>query len=121
MKNFIFATIISVFSLSSFAKTMTLRRIEALENKVMQLEKQVQMLMQQKNSTPVTSQNGLRVKDGGNQIKQMEMGRDISSSEGGAPKLSDEKKNEIMKQLEQFKKNRQESQKILDEIMNEDY
>ncbi len=85
----------------------------------MQLEKQVQMLIQQKNSAPVTSQNGLKIKDGGNQIKQVEMGRGISSS--GNSSLSNEKKDEIMKQLEQFKKNRQESQKILDEIMNEDY
>ena len=65
--------------------------------------------------------NGLKVKDMSGQNVQTSSGaglRGIAGS-GQMPAMTKEQQEEIMKQIELFKQRQQESQKLLDELMQE--
>ena len=89
------------------------RQIDDLEKRVADLEKRMDSLAGSKSVT------GLRVKDANNQVLGTSPVRSISSD--ASSKLTDKQKKEIQKQIELIKKNRSESQKIIDQIMNDDY
>lgn len=105
--------LVGLFSTSLFAKTVTKRRIDDLERRVTLLEQKVTQLSG--SSTDATT--GLKVKDGNNQIKRSETDRGVAST----PQISDSQKKEILDSLELYKKKKQDSQKLLDELMNEDF
>lgn len=95
-------------------------KLKELELKILKLEKQ--LATQGKAS-------GLKVKDLGNkkikksasfEASEMIDGRSLSS-ESQKPKITPEQQKELMKQIEMIQKRQKESQKVLDEIMNDDY
>lgn len=87
-----------------------------LEQRVKQLEARVKYL-ESKVGVGVDSTSGLKVQDMGNsQIKNSIGSRGVSSS---GPQLTEEQQKEITNTIELYKKRQQESQKILDELMNE--
>lgn len=100
-----------LFVTSAFGKEFFLRKLDELERRISALEAKVN------GSTPQKS-SGLKVKDMGNQ--KVNTSRGISSGSASTPQLSKEQQEEIRKQLEFIKSRQQESQKILDELMNEE-
>jgi hypothetical protein len=115
MKSTILALTIFFISFSAFSKSVTLRRIDALEKKVEELELKIKNLGMKDQSISETIQNGIKVRDGNNEIREV---RSISSGKSDNS-LSENKKKEIIEKIESYKKNQAESQKILDEIMSE--
>lgn len=92
------------------AKSQLLRRVDALEARVKALEEKL-------NSTS-TSQNGLRVKDMGNKS----VGSNVRNVSGqSAPQLTREKQEQIERQLQEYQKRQKEQQKVLEELMNDDF
>jgi hypothetical protein len=88
---------------------------QTLENRVVLLEKKV-MELQNLNKT----KNGLKVKDMGHK-KMNSNKRTLSSYSKESPQLSKEKQKEIMDQIKIFKAKREESQKLLDELMKDEF
>ena len=87
-----------------------------LEQRIQLLEQKVKSLEAALNSNKQTS--GLKVKD----YKKSQAQRLISSttnSEG--PSMTPEQQKEIMKQLEVMKERQEDSQKMLDQIMNDEF
>ena len=104
--------ILGLASLSAYANPN-------LEAKIKQLEMRVQALESQLGSQK--TQSGLRVKDLGNQNI---MNRNISSTgaaANGSLNLTKEQEKEMMEAIEKFKKAQEKNQKLLDELMNEDF
>ena len=112
MKLVLFVITVSM-SFGAFANMSQDERIKRLEARIQQLE---QAQAQTKNP----SSNGLKVKDMKGQNVQTQAGslRGIAGA-GQMPTMTKEQQEEIMKQIELFKKRQQESQKILDELMQE--
>lgn len=102
------------FSTLVFSKSVSKRQVENLEKRITVLEQKVAKLM---GASSIDGKTGLRIKDNGNQIQQGSGSRGISST----PQINETRKKEIMDTLEQYKKSKQESQKLLDELMNEDF
>jgi hypothetical protein len=100
------------FSTSVLSKTVTKRQIDDLERRMLILEQKVAKIA----GSSMDATTGLKTKDVNNQIKQAGS-RDISST----PEISESQRAEIMKTLEAYKDKKAESQKLLDELMNEDF
>ncbi len=105
--------LVASFSTSILAKTVSKRQVDDLERRVSALERNVAQL----SSMGTDSTTGLKIKDSQNQIKKAGVNRSVASN----PQLSDDQKKEIVETLENYKKKQQESQKLLDELMNEDF
>lgn len=109
-----FLLIVLVF-LASFvleAKSVSKRKVDDLEQRIEVLEKKVEALVGSKSVT------GIRIKDSKNEIIQAGvLGRGTASGS----ELSADQQAEIYKKIENFKENQSKSQKLLDELMNEDF
>ncbi|MBT4791455.1 MAG: hypothetical protein HON90_07780 [Halobacteriovoraceae bacterium] len=108
---FFLLVVISLTSFNIFSKSVSKRRLDEMEQRISSLESKVSKLMSQKSIT------SLKIKDSNNKIVQAGLSRDISSEN----KLSDEQQKSVMKQIERIKRSKEESQKIIDEIMNENH
>lgn len=112
----IFVLSIGLLNSSLFAKTVNMRKIDDLEKRVAMLEKRMDKL---ENSSSATDQTtGLKVKDYQGTTKALSIGRGVASP---GPSLTKEQTQQIQNTIEQYKKNKAESDKILDQIMNEDF
>jgi hypothetical protein len=104
--------IMASFSTVVLSKSVSKRQVDDLERRILILEQKVAKLA----GTSMDSTTGLRTKDANNNIQQAGS-RGISS----APEVTETQRDEIMKTLEGYKKKKAESQKLLDELMNEDF
>jgi hypothetical protein len=86
------------------------------DEKIKYLEQRIEKLEAEK-----ATSNGLKVKDMDGEKVKSKASRALSNYGSAAPALSKKQQEEIMNQIELFKKRSQENQKILDEIMNEDF
>jgi|TARA_Y100000748_G_scaffold302530_1_gene304967 polyhydroxyalkanoate synthesis regulator phasin len=102
------------FSSGVYGKTLTLRRIDALEKKVEQLQQRVAKL-EQKRASSTDENSGLNVKDLKGQ--QQTSYRETSS----VSDISPAQKEQIMKTIQNLKNSQKKSQETLEKIMNEDY
>ena len=105
--------LISSFSSMSFAESVE-QRLEKLQRRVIELEKRLG------NEPSSTKTSGLKIKDLKNK-KIESKSRALSSYGSTAPQLSRKQQKEIMNQIEQYKKKSQENQKVLDQIMKDDF
>ena len=121
-----FLLIILLLTTSFFtnAKSVWRRDFLALEEKVKVLEKKVADLektilaMRKAASNQKDKTTGLRVKDYQGTTKAVGVSRGVASP---GPSLTKEQTQQIQNTIEQYKKNKAESDKILDQIMNEDF
>jgi hypothetical protein len=106
--------ILLAFSSPLLAGSSTEERLKFLENRVQQLEARLGNGAIQKSSI-----SGLKVKD----MKNSRLERSVGSANSGeaTPSISTSQQKEIMKQIEAFKKKRSESQKMLDELMKDEF
>ncbi|MBD66759.1 MAG: hypothetical protein CME62_16245 [Halobacteriovoraceae bacterium] len=99
----------------TFVTSLVVLADTASDSKVAELEARIKALESQL-GTSATS-NGLKVQDMGNtEMKNQLGGRNVSSE---TPKLTEEQQKEIMQTIELYKQRQAESQKLLDELMNE--
>lgn len=116
-----------ILSNVGFSKTVFMRKtktntenIKKLMDKIASLEKRVAALEANAKKGTQTSidSNGLKVKDLSNQSLGNDQQR-LPSSDG--EKLTPSKRQEIMEQLKKFKKQFDERQKALDDLLNDGY
>lgn len=111
MKLTILITLIC-FSSQVFAMSNIEERLKYLENRVQNLEAKLA------GGAQTSSSNGLKVKDMNNKNAQ----RKISNSNGsGKPSITESQQKEVMNQLKAFKNKQSESQKMLDELMKNEF
>ena len=91
-----------------------MRRIDALEKKVEQLQQRVAKL-EQKRASSTDENSGLNVKDLKGQQQTSYRGTSSVSD------ISPAQKEQIMKTIQNLKNSQKKSQETLEKIMNEDY
>lgn len=99
-------------STAVLSKSVSKRQVDDLERRILILEQKVAKL----GGSSVDSTTGLKTKDANNNIQQAGS-RGVASS----PEVTESQRDEIMKTLESYKDRKAESQKLLDELMNEDF
>lgn len=115
-----FAMLFSTLSVS--ARTVNMRKIDSLMKRVTALERRVKSLeskLEKRKVKTSASHRGPKVKDMGNKP----MGEDNSrfpASQFGAEGGTESQREEVMKQLKEFKEKFDERQKTLDKLLHEE-
>jgi len=107
-----------LFSQASYGKSFKLRKIAEFDEAIAKLQAKVDILEKR-----IASLEGAPQKDPGTGLKVMDQGNQTMDT-GSASKLTDQSRSissdqqeSIMKTLKQVKENRQKSQNIIDDIM----